>query len=47
MSDIFEMEENGILCSECGGYIHPPKGLIAKCEFCEDKKHKKKKIKKQ
>ena len=47
MGEISEMIQEGILCSECGGYVDDNEsGHPRKCNLCQPKKKKKKKKKK-
>jgi hypothetical protein len=34
MSDVFEMQEEGILCSVCCGYVGNAVGFMTFCESC-------------
>jgi hypothetical protein len=34
MSDVFEMQEEGILCSGCCGYVGNAVGFMTFCESC-------------
>lgn len=43
MGEISEMIQEGILCSECGGYVDDDEaGYPRKCQFCKPKRKKKK-----
>ena len=48
MSDIFEMQEEGILCSKCCANISPPAGYMTKCDDCSyDANERKKRAKRK
>lgn len=48
MSDIFEMQEEGILCSQCCTHISPPTGYMTACDDCQyDKVERKKQAKRK
>jgi hypothetical protein len=34
MSEIFDMQEDGILCAQCSAYVGPATGYMRKCDGC-------------